>query len=242
MREMFFYEEIDSTNDEAKRLLRDGKASFGDVVAARRQTAGRGRRGRAFVSPGGDSVYASFILKPPERPAEQRITAFAAVAVCLAIERTTSYRPGVKWVNDVLADGKKICGILAESVPGAVILGIGVNINLDCGCLPEDLRETAGSLSMDKETRTLFFDALAEDVFRCAAAAEKADAAETAALMNAYRARSVLLGKLVVFLRGDTTCRALCENIADDGALIVRYENGKTEELRTAEISVRLDE
>ena len=236
MKNLLYYDEIDSTNAEAKRLLRGGKDElYGTVITARRQTAGRGRLGRSFASPGGDSVYASFILKPPENPAEQLITSLAAVAVCLAIEKTTSYKPGIKWINDILVDGKKICGILAESVPGAVVLGIGVNVNLSEDDLPEELHDIAGSLKMDIETRTLFFDTLTEEVFRCMAIA---DTEKTTSLMDEYRERSVLLRKPVYI--GSDGIPAFCDSIADDGALIVRYEDGSIDELRSGGISVRL--
>jgi len=188
---ILYFDEIDSTNDEAKRRLRAGEDLLGSVIAADRQTAGRGRLGKSFASPGGDSIYASFVLKLPESLAEQKITIFAAVAVCYAIEKTTSYRPAIKGVNDILAEGKKVCGILAESVPGAVVLGIGVNINLREDDLPDELREIAGSLNMDKVTRAHFFEELIGEVFRCMSAAEKAASAEAALLMDEYRARSV---------------------------------------------------
>ena len=182
--------ETDSTNDEAKRRLRAGEALLGYVITAGMQTSGRGRFGKSFWSPGGDSVYASFIIDLPENLAEQRITIYAAVAVCLALEKTTMYRPGIRGVNDLIVDKRKICGILAESVPGAVVLGIGVNINLDIDCFPEELREEAGSLNMEKETRARFFDALVEEVFRCMAIAENTDSPEAASLMDEYKARS----------------------------------------------------
>jgi len=239
------YEELDSTNAEAKRLIRgehnrDGSFCvndlYGTVITAKSQTAGRGRLGRSFASPGGGSIYASFILEPPENPAEQRITAFAAVAVCLAVEKTTSYKPGIKWINDILVDGKKICGILAESVPGAVILGIGININL----AGSDLPDGAGSLVMDEKERPRFFETLIEEVFHCI------NVSDSPELMDEYRERSVLLGKAIILLRKDEYpgnyigVPAFCEGIADDGALIVRYEDGSIEELRSGEISVRL--
>ena len=245
MNNLLHYKELDSTNAEAKRHIRgehnrDGSFCvsdlYGTVVTAESQTAGRGRLGRSFASPGGGSIYASFILAPPDNPAEQHITAFAAVAVCLAIEKTTSYKPGIKWINDILVDGKKICGILAESVPGAVVLGIGININLNEGDLPDN----AGSLVLDEVTRDKLFDTLAEEVMRCMAVSDSPD------LMSEYLKRSVLVKKEVILLLKDEYpgnyigVPAFCEGIADDGALIVQYENGSVEELRSGEISVRL--
>lgn len=261
---IFEYDELDSTNDEAKRLVKkavlEGQKEpspsslsldelYGSVVAARRQSAGKGRRGRAFFSPGGDSIYASFILRPPERPGEQPITAFAAVAVCEAIERTTPCNPGIKWPNDILIDGKKVCGILAETVPDAVILGIGVNINLDENDLPESLRGTAGSLRLDAETRERFFDALVESVFRCTEDNKNRPLCpnknrplcpiSASALMDEYRARSILIGKPVHVLRGDGKAPATAIGVADDGSLVVQYEDGAVTALRSGEVSVR---
>ena len=244
------YEELDSTNDEAKRLVRAaffpaapdaGPAGadtlYGSVVTARRQTAGRGRRGRSFASSGADSIYASFILRPPASVSEQRITAFAAVAVCEAIEKTTSCKPAIKWVNDILVDGKKVCGILAESVAHAVILGIGVNINLGKGDLPEELADVAGSLTMTGDERALFFDALVESVFRCM---EATGAADASALMDAYRERSLLTGRRIIISKGDMQRPAFATGIADDGALIIEYEDGTAEALRSSDVSVSL--
>ena len=191
MSSIYHYDEIDSTNSEAKRRLRAGEELIGAVITSKKQTAGRGRLGKSFASPGGDSVYASFILELPESLAEQRITIYAAVAVCFVIEKATSYKPGIRGVNDILIENKKICGILAESVPGAVVLGIGVNINLGADDFPEELRETAGSLKMDKETRARFFEELIEETFRLMEIAERPDSAEAAALMYEYRARLV---------------------------------------------------
>jgi len=188
---IIYYDEIDSTNDEAKRLLREGKAGPGAVIVARRQTAGKGRGGKSFFSPGGGSVYASFVLKPTENPAEQRITVFAAVAVCHAIEKTTLYKTAIKGINDVLVDGRKVCGILAENIKEGVVLGIGVNVNLCESVFPDDIKEIAGSLQLDEETRTVFIKALTEEVFRCMAIADKPDTEVAAALMDEYNARAI---------------------------------------------------
>ena len=315
------YEEVDSTNDEAKRLIRaatpasaDSKPPitddnsvavtpalynlYGSVVVARRQTAGRGRRGREFASPGLDSVYASFILPPPQNLEGQLITAFAAVAVCEAIEQTTSYKPGIKWVNDIFVDGKKVCGILAETIPHAVVLGIGVNINLGKDDIPDELRDIAGSLYMDDATRERFFSVMAALVFRymetagcgatgtggwaqgceatgasgwaqgCGATgaglwaeghgatgaglwaegcgATGADGwvqgcgATGADLMGAYRTRSILLGNRINIIKDEVKRSAVAAEIADDGALVVRYDDGSIDTLRSSEFSVRL--
>ena len=239
------YEELDSTNNEAKRLIvaartpdaQNENIPYGTVIKAKYQTAGRGRIGRSFFSPGPPSIYASFVLPPPARPAEQLITALAAVAVCEAIERTTSYKPGIKWINDVLADGKKICGILAESIPEAVILGIGININIEESDMPKELRAYAGSLRLDEEETAGLFGALVDFVFRFTAAEGK----EAASLMDEYRKRSVVTGKKITIIQGESKRPATALDISDDGALVVAYEDGSVGELRTGEISIFID-
>ena len=188
---IIYYDEIDSTNEEAKRLLREGKAGPGAVIVARRQSAGKGRGGKSFFSPGGSSVYESFVLKPTENPAEQRITVFAAIAVCHAIEKTTSYKTIIKGINDVLVDGRKVCGILAENIKEGTVLGIGVNVNLCENDFPDEIKEIAGSLQLDEETRTAFIKTLTEEVFRCMAIADKPDTEVAAALLEEYKARAI---------------------------------------------------
>jgi len=189
--QLFEHDELDSTNNEAKRMVRAAKdvpALYGcAVVTARRQSAGRGRNDKNFASPGGGSVYASFILAPPENPAEQHITMVAAVAVCEAIEACTLYRPSIKWVNDIIVDSKKVCGILSETVPGAVVVGIGINININEEDFPKKLHGSAGSLTMEESVRNRFFDELVETVFRLMKRRET----EEAPILDAYRARLV---------------------------------------------------
>ena len=163
------YDEIDSTQEEAKRLVRGGGSLYGTVITAKRQTAGKGRRGKSFFSRGEDCIYASFILPPsiltdPGDPSVDFITKTAGAVVCAAIEKSTLYKPYIKGVNDVFIDGRKVCGILAEGIPEAVILGIGVNINLEEEDFPEELREIAGSLYLSEEGRAQFFSDLVEMV------------------------------------------------------------------------------
>jgi birA, biotin-[acetyl-CoA-carboxylase] ligase region len=251
MFDLIEYDELDSTNNEAKRLVREGNASelHGTVITARRQTAGRGRMGKGFFSPDGNSIYATFILPPPESPEGQLITALAAVAVCEAIEKTTPYKPEIKWVNDVLVDGKKICGILAETIQdstsqSAVVLGIGVNINLNENDLPDELKDIAGSLRMNEEERVKFFEVFIESVFCCLSCQTDGQGEETLSdvksLMDSYSKRSILIGKNVFVLRADEKRPATALGIAEDGALIVEYEDGTSEELRTGDVSIRL--
>lgn len=143
---------LPSTNDRARELALAG-APEGTVVVADRQTAGRGRRGRAWSSPPGQGIWCSLIVRPPLEPGQwPRLVAWAAVAV---VEAALPFVPGVsvgiKWPNDVLVDGRKAAGILLEvgrgdsGVPFAVV-GIGLNVNQEPGHFPVSLREQATSL------------------------------------------------------------------------------------------------
>ena len=113
-RNLVCLESVDSTNNEAKRRAM-GRESDGLAVVALEQTGGRGRRGRSFLSPPGKGIYLSVLLRP--RCALEQVsalTAWTAVAVCDALEKLCGFRPGIKWPNDVIWEGRKLCGILTE--------------------------------------------------------------------------------------------------------------------------------
>jgi BirA family biotin operon repressor/biotin-[acetyl-CoA-carboxylase] ligase len=146
-----FFSTIDSTNTYAACLVREGAAE-GTVVIADAQSGGKGRLGRSWISPPGVNLYLSAILRPPVPVATApQLNLLAAVAVADTIVEVCSLMPTIKWPNDVLVNGKKVCGILAEmqteaSVLRAVVLGIGVNLNAPLTAFPEELRDKASSL------------------------------------------------------------------------------------------------
>jgi BirA family transcriptional regulator, biotin operon repressor / biotin---[acetyl-CoA-carboxylase] ligase len=153
--QIHYYEEIGSTNEEAFRLGLAGAAE-GTVVISDGQSAGRGRLQRVWHSPAGANIYTSIILRPdfkPERAPQLSIAAGVTVAEVL-----NEYCPGrvqLKWPNDVLLGGKKVCGILAQMKMSAggvnfVVLGIGINVNMKRAQFPEDILNTATSLLEDK--------------------------------------------------------------------------------------------
>ena len=150
-RRVYRYETVGSTNTELTELIRQGAAE-GTVVLARQQTAGRGRMGRSFQSPAGLGLYGSVLLRssPEDAP---RIPALAATAVRRAIRRSCGLSCGIKWPNDLVLSGRKVCGILAEALPGPegslwVVVGIGINVCQRREDFLPELRETAASLSM----------------------------------------------------------------------------------------------
>ncbi|MBS2021472.1 MAG: biotin--[acetyl-CoA-carboxylase] ligase [Deltaproteobacteria bacterium] len=149
------HDELDSTNDEAHRLA-DAGAAHGTVVTAEPQTKGRGRRGRAWVSPPGKNLAMSVVLRPKLPPARaSELSIVAAVAVCEAARELGAEHAKVKWPNDIECEGKKLAGLLAElrmagDEVSHVVLGIGLNVNLAPEDLPEELRPLATSLSMER--------------------------------------------------------------------------------------------
>ena len=150
--EWVFLQETDSTNRVAKELARQG-AAHGTAVLAERQTAGRGRMERSFFSPEG-GMYLSAILRPEIPPEDLLLmTPMAAVAVWKAVEKLTGIRLGIKWVNDLYLEGKKVCGILCERTGDAVIVGVGLNLKTPEGGFPPELN--AGVLDVDWRPHTM---------------------------------------------------------------------------------------
>ena len=153
---LHFHESIGSTNGEAKRLALEG-APHGTVVVAGRQTEGRGRNGKSFFSPSDSGLYVSVLLRPElDTAMALRVTSGVAVAVCRAIERMCDRRAGIKWVNDILIDSLKVCGILTEGISGfetgrieSLVVGIGVNHTVSPEGFPQELQGIAGALFVD---------------------------------------------------------------------------------------------
>ena len=150
--EIFYLKEIDSTNNKIKSLADEG-AGNGTLVIAEGQTAGRGRRGRSWESPKGSSVYMSLLLRPQIRPDNaSMITLISALAVAKAVSKLTKRAAGIKWPNDIVMNGKKICGILTEMSLclmeiDHIVVGIGINVHTES--FPEEISNVATSLFLE---------------------------------------------------------------------------------------------
>lgn len=231
------YEETTSTNDICKQLAQSGRDN--NAVIALRQTAGRGRLGRSFLSPEG-GLYLSALWRGCERAEVMRVTPMAAVAVCRAIETLCSAHCAIKWCNDVVLHGKKLCGILTESSlqpdGGADWLTVGIGINVATPALPPEIASFATSLAA--EGYSVDRDALAEEIL-CQLSALRQALATPNDWRYDYRARCLNVGKPVRLLRGGGETSALALAIDDDFGLTVRYGDGQTETVRSGEVSVR---
>ena len=220
--------ETDSTNNDLKNMAARG-APHGQVVVAHTQTAGRGRMGRTFLSPEG-GIYMSVLLRP-ECNAQMlmHLTCAVAVGVCDAIEKSCGFRPKVKWINDIIADNKKLGGILTElslNADGTVnyaIIGIGINI----GTVPEAVADMATALSAGREVLTAaLIDALSH-----------MDLMDRETLMNRYRKDCITLGKQVQVVQ--TGCSGIATDLLNDGSLVIQKDDGTTVTVGTGEVSVR---
>ena len=238
---------MDSTNNYAKSLAMTRPIpEEGMAIAAEEQTGGRGRLGRSFQSPRGRGVYLTMLWKPDTPPVRAvSLTACAAVAVCEGIQEACGLRPGIKWTNDIVLEGRKLSGILTEmAVEGEtgalqyLITGIGVNANH----LPEDfspdVREIAVSLAQT----------LGRPVDRgrlCACLINALDRmyarwlAGDESWKERYRSSCLTLGRQVRLLRGDRTEDAFAEGLDDDLGLIVRFPDGRRETVTAGKVSVR---
>lgn len=237
------YDIIDSTNRAAKDLAQAGAPS-GTAVIADSQTAGRGRRGRTFFSPSGCGVYLSVILRPKVLPEQvMPLTALAAVAACDAVEQVCGVRPQIKWTNDLVLGGRKLAGILTELSLVAetreveyAVLGIGVNVLP--AALPEELQDVVCCLQTQTEAR-IERNRLCAALLRAFSELERQLCGDCAARMAQYRKDCLNIGKRVKIIRGDMEQEALCTDVGDDGALLVRYADGTEEKIASGEVTVR---
>ncbi len=238
---------IGSTNERAMELAKSG-APHGVIVAAREQTAGRGRLGRTWTSPADAGVYVSFVLRPKEKPAALPVYTLAAgVAAVQAIADVASVAVGLKWVNDLVYDGSKIGGILAElasDVTGsdngsALVIGIGINVEFNESELPPELigkMNWLANISGKEVDRNQLVARLAHHLEKLSFVLADDGAAEICRL---WRTHAAMLGQKLKVIAGKETFEALACDIDDSGALIVEKANGEKSKLYAGEVSIR---
>ena len=241
---LLWYGCIDSTNTRARELARQG-AAHGTVLIADRQTGGRGRLGRSFHSPAGKGIYMSVILRPCCKPEKiMHLTCAAAVAMCDVVEDAAGFRPGIKWTNDLVFGKKKLGGILtgmglkSNGKVDYAIIGIGINCCQTAGDFPPEIADMAASLSMIANVpidRAKVAAAMMEALWKMDASL----LTEKAQMLQRYRKDCITLGQDVVLVRGEEKQYGHALDIDEEGALIVRYQNGETAAVNSGEVSVR---
>ncbi len=232
------YPSLSSTNDIAKREAKKG-AREGTVILAEEQTAGRGRLKRAWLSPKG-SIALSIILHPTPTQLPYLIMV-ASLAVARCIEKVGGLETQIKWPNDVLIKGKKVCGILIESdVRGSAVdyavIGIGINVNLKPADFPE-IAATATSLAQElgrEISRREMIRCLLEEAENLYLALPEGDS-----VFREWRDRLVTLGKEVGLISGKTSYKGVAESVASDGSLLLRQPDGNLIKIVAGDVSLR---
>lgn len=233
---------VTSTNRLVKERASQGECE-GYVLASGHQTEGRGRLGRSFYSPSDTGVYMSILLRPAINPQDATlITTAAAVSVCESLEKMGVENTGIKWVNDIFINGKKVCGILTEagfdiennSLDYAV-LGIGLNMYEPENGFPDDIKDIAGGVLCEKteDARNKFiafflnsFYGYYKDI-------------ESRRHVKQYADRCFVIGKQINIIKGDTVTQAKALSLDDNCGLLVELSNGERTIISSGEISIR---
>jgi len=229
------YETVDSTNNEARRLIRNGILTPPAVIIAEKQTAGRGRQGKTFYSPANTGIYMSIVMDFPQSANDAALlTVRASVAVSDAILEETGIETGIKWVNDLYLGTHKICGILTESVLFSqkryAIIGIGINVSTEN--FPAELEQKAGSLGVEARR---CIDSLPTTIFTHVLRIAEAGGN----IMETYKKRSVVLGKDISYEREGVLQTGRAIDIDETGALIIDLGDGKCDRIQSGEISLK---
>ena len=238
------YDIIDSTSQEARRLIRQG-AGHGLVVLARTQTAGKGRLGRAWDSAKDAGIWFSAVLEPKVSMEQMSLYSFvAALAAAEGIRETTGLAVQLKWPNDVLYGGRKLCGILLELVaernqPVHIIAGIGINAMQQLTDFPEDVRHKATSLAIETGKAADCKQVLDAVLRWLSVYSAQLETEGFSKIRERWQELSCIAGKDVQIVRqGEALLYGTALGLADDGALLVQTETG-IERIMAGDVSLR---
>ncbi len=241
-KELFYYPEVNSTNVVARKLVHQDTTN-GTVVISGIQTAGRGRLGREWKSPSG-GLWLSIILYPPHEAKDNvsLITIAAAVAVARTIEKSLGIDAEIKWPNDILVEGAKVCGILCELLSGpsgwAIIAGIGLNLNIEPEDLPHPERYRAGSLKafMGKEiSEERFLIAFFRNFNESYSEFLRGDPGRKR-LLDRWRKHAEMLGQRITLQIGDEQLECTAKDVDDRGYLVVETLDGNTRHIMAGDV------
>lgn len=237
-RKIDVFKTIDSTNNFAKSLAQLG-AVHGTTVVSEVQTQGKGRMGRDFYSPMGMGVYMSVILRPKLSVEHSLlITSCAAVAVAEAVERVADVDCKIKWVNDIYAGGKKLCGILTEASVdveqgGLEYAIVGMGINVQNVTFPKNLADVATSVRMETD-KPVSRSVLAAEILNCLE--ERLETIKDKSFLEEYRRRSNVIGNRIEVTHNDISEEMDCIGIDEIGRLLVRLDSGEEKALTSGTV------
>lgn len=248
-RNVIYFGKVDSTNIEAKKIAAD--CQDGTAIVAGYQTAGRGRLGRKWESPEGTGIYLSVIIKPDIPPEKvQVITLAASVAVAAALKETAGIDAGIKWPNDIVLNGKKVCGILTEMNSemervNYIILGIGVNFSQKAEDFPQELRDRAISVA-DYLSGTEPSASICRKSALVRAILVKLDKlykmlldGDKQEIITLWKSMSATLGREVSITGKDISYTGKAVDVTDDGRLVILCSDGTRRDIVSGEVSVR---
>lgn len=241
-----FFSEIDSTNDEAKRRAESGEPE-GTIVIAEKQLNGKGRYGRSWISPKGENIYMSTILKPHITPREApQISLVAGISACNAIKQFTGLEALLKWPNDIILNGKKIAGILIEMNAEIkdikyIIMGIGINVNTDE--IDREIKYKATSLKIETGKNYM-----RRELAKCIIENfEKLyeiyiENSSFKYFIDEYKKYCINLNKRVKVIRKNEEIKGEVIDVTESGDLLIRTDEGEEIDIFAGEVSVRLDD
>ncbi len=240
-KELHFLHEIVSTNTLAMELAADGTPE-GTVVIAETQTGGKGRLGRKWISPKGN-LYLSVVLRPniPTQKAPL-ITLMGAVAVASAIRNACGLGAGIKWPNDILISGKKVSGLLTEMSAEQdrirhIVLGIGIDVNMDMGELPGEVRDITTTLAEEagaKINRTTLLQQLLRDIESWYQQLLSNDAI----VLEEWKKLTMTVGSRVIVSGAGDTLEGLAQGVDNEGRLIVRLDDDTIRTVAAGDVTI----
>lgn len=242
-KEINIYREVSSTNSVAQLMARSGTPE-GTIVLSRMQTSGMGRLRRRWVCPAGQGILMSMVLRPEisvQRVAQ--LTLLCGVVVAETIKKTTGCAAGIKWPNDIVINGKKVCGILAQSsfsktTPEYVIMGVGINVNLDTHQLPPDCRETSTSLRMELGQNVSRWQVLRQFISSWEEHYQSFLQGGYSYLRIKWIENNVTLDREVTINRGRGPVPGRAVDLSARGGLIVSLSDGSVEEFMAEDLSL----
>ncbi len=240
-RQILILPEVASTNILAMEMASKG-SSEGTVVAAETQSGGKGRLGRKWISPRGN-LYISVILRPviPVHKAPL-ITMVGAVAVASAIRKVCEISAAIKWPNDILISGKKVSGLLTEMSAEQdrirhIVLGIGIDVNMDMEALPPEVRVLTTTLAAEaggRINRTVLF----QELLRSLEYWYREFLKNSAEVLKEWQRLNVTVGNYVVVRGVGETLEGLAQDIDKDGRLIIKLEDGSVRSVAAGDVSI----